>query len=217
MRALIVGGGKVGSYLAGQLTSLGHAVTLAESDSRRARDLAENTEALVIEGDGTSIDILRAADVQRTDWLIAVTGQDETNLVACEIGSTLGARHTLARLNDPRNRSTFSALGIQVVAVTDLIGEVIEHEVVAAQLERLTLLGGGNISLIEVEVAAGVADRAVRSLRLPAGSLLVTLISDGEVTVPGGNTVIKTGDRVVAVTTLDRESELRDTLRGEGG
>lgn len=214
MRVLIVGGGKVGSYLAGQLAALGHSVSLAESDGRRARDLAENIDAMVIEGDGTSIDVLRSADVQRTDWIIAVTGQDETNLVACEIASTLGARKTLARLNDPRNRPTFSALGIQVVAVTDLIGEVIEREVVAAQLERLTLLGGGSISLIEVEVPADVDDRPVRTLRLPAGSLLVTLISNGEVLIPGGDTVIRGGDRVVAVTALNQEPEVRDVLHG---
>jgi trk system potassium uptake protein TrkA len=205
----------VGSYLAGQLSGLGHRVTLTEVDSRRARDLAENIEVLVIEGDGTSIDVLRAADVERTDWLVAVTGQDETNLVACEIGSTLGAAHTLARLNDPRNRPTFSALGIQVVAVTDLIGEVIEHEVVTSQLERLTLLGGGSISLIEVEIPAGVADRAVRDLRLPKGTVLVTRISDGEVSIPRADTILASGDRVVAVTTLDLESDVRDVLRGD--
>lgn len=214
MRVLIVGGGKVGSYLAGQLTALGHRVTITEIDGRRARDLAENSSALVIEGDGTSIDVLRAADVERTDWLVAVTGQDETNLVACEIGSTLGAGNTLGRLNDPRNRPTFSALGIQVVAVTDLIGEVIEREVVTSQLERLTLLGGGNLSLIEVEIPDGVAERAVRNLRLPTGTVLVTVITDGEVLVPGADTVITPGDRVVAVTTLDREPDVRDVLCG---
>jgi len=214
MRVLIVGGGKVGSYLAAQLADLGHTVTLAESDASRARALAENTGALVMAGDGTAIDVLRAADVGRTDWLIAVTGQDETNLVACELGSTLGARHTLARLNDPRNRPTFSALGIQVVAVTDLIGEVIEREVVAVQLERLTLLGGGNFSLIEVEVPDDVADRAVRDLRLPQGTLLVTIISEGEVLVPRGATVVHARDRVAAVTTLDAEAKVRDALCG---
>jgi len=217
MRMLIVGGGKVGSYLAGQLHATGHQVTVAESDSRRARDLAENIGALVIEGDGTAIDVLRAADIARTDWLIAVTGQDEVNLVACEIGSTLGARHTLARLNDPRNRPTFSALGIQVVAVTDLIGEVIEREVLAAQLDRLTLLGAGTLSLIELEIPEGMTDRVVRSLKLPKGTVLVAVMTGDETAVPGADTVIRSGDRVIAVTTLDHESDVRDVMCGSSG
>jgi trk system potassium uptake protein TrkA len=100
------------------------------------------------------------------------------------------------------------------VAVTDLIGEVIEREVVAAQLERLTLLGGGNLSLIEVEVPAGMSDRMVRDLSLPVGTLLVTLIDGGEVLVPGGETVIHPGNRVVAVTTLDQEPDVREAICG---
>jgi len=214
MRVLIVGGGKVGSYLAGQLEGTGHQVAVAESDPRRARELAENSGALVIEGDGTSIDVLRAADVDRSDWLIAVTGQDEVNLVACEIALTLGVRKTLARLNDPRNRPTFSALGIQVVAVTDLIGEVIEHELLAAKLDRLTLLGSGDLSVIEVEVPADLPDRLVRDLRLPSDTLLIGVLRGADTTVPGGSTVIRAGDRVIAVTTLDHEPGVRDVLFG---
>lgn len=215
MRVVVVGGGKVGGYLARQLHDTGHAVTVTEADERQAQRLAEDSPAIVIRGDGTDIETLRSADVGRADWLIAVTGQDETNLVACELGTTLGARRVLARLNDPRNRATFTALRIPVVAVTDLIGEVIERELDREQLERIAFIGGGAISLIEIEVGANAAPRAVGDLPLPPETLVITVVDpEGITTVPGPNTVIRAGHRVVAVTTLDREPQVRDVLVG---
>lgn len=216
MRVVIIGGGKVGGYLAGQLIATGKTVTVIETDERRARDLAESKPALVIEGDGTDINVLRSAAIDRADWLVAVTGLDEVNLVACELAGTLGVPRLLARLNDPRNRRTFAALEIPVVAVTDLIGEVIEREVDTAQLERLALLVGGNLSIIEVQVPEGATERLVAELRLPPDSVLVAVVSNGHTTVPGASTRILPGDRVVAVTSLEREPDVRDAIRGAG-
>lgn len=210
----MVGGGKIGGYVAHQLAGSGHGVTVIEQDSRRAQGLVEPGGIVVIQGDGTSVEILRAARSDRADWLLAVTGQDEVNLVACELASTLGARRVLARLNEPRNRSTFAALGIAVVAVTDLIGEVIEREVETHQPERLALLGGGTISLVEADVPEGVEPRRADQLGLPASAVLVAVSSGAETTIPGADTIIRSGDRVVAVTTLDGEPAVRDALTG---
>jgi trk system potassium uptake protein TrkA len=217
MRVVIIGGGKVGGYLAGQLIATGKTVTVIETDERRARDLAESKPALVIEGDGTDINVLRSAAIDRADWLVAVTGLDEVNLVACELAGTLGVPRLLARLNDPRNRRTFAALEIPVVSVTDLIGEVIEREVDTVRLERLALLVGGNLSIIEVQVPEGAMERLVAELRMPPESVLVAVVSDGHTTVPGASTTIRPGDRVVAVTSLEREPDVRDAIRGAGG
>ena len=212
MRVVIVGGGKVGGYLAGQLLGTEKTVTVIEPDSRRARDLAESTAAMVIEGDGTDIGVLESAHVDRADWLVAVTGLDEVNLVACELAGTLGVPRLLARLNDPRNRHTFNALGIPVVAVTDLIGEVIEREVDTTQIDRLALLVGGNLSIIEVQVPEDATERMVAELRMPPESVLVAIVADGHTTVPGAATRIRPGDRVVAITALDREPAVRDAI-----
>jgi trk system potassium uptake protein TrkA len=212
MRVVIVGGGKVGGYLAEQLLANGHAVTVMEADPALAESLAESLPALVLHGDGTSIDVLAAADPAGADWLVAVTGRDEENLVACELGTTLGARRVLARVNDPRNLPTFEALGIAVVAVTDLIGEVIERELDRIRIERIGLFGGGRISLIEIEIAAGVPERRVVDLDLPPRTLLVTVLSGGRAEVPGAGTVISPGDRVLAVTHVDAEPAVRAAL-----
>jgi trk system potassium uptake protein TrkA len=212
VRILLIGGGKVGSYLARQFHAAGHTVLVTEADPAVARSLAESLDVLVLEGDGTSIDVLKAAEVGRSDWVVAVTGKDEENLVACQLAATLGAARALARLNDPRNRATFDALGIPVVAVTDLIGEVIEREVDLGRLERIAILGLGHISLIEIEIPRGVPDRAVVELSLPPQTLLVGVARAERVIVPGAETVLRSGDRVVAVTGVDQEPDVRAAL-----
>lgn len=218
MRVVIVGGGKVGGYLARQLLDNKHAVTVIESDPVAAERLAEDiASGLVIEGDGTDVEVLNRADVDRADWLLAVSGQDEVNLVACELAETLGARRTLARLNDPRNRAAFDALGLLVVGVTDLMGEVIERELDKDRFERITMFGAGAISVIEVEIPVDLVPRRVIDLDLPPESLIITVIDlEGTAVVPGADTVIRAGSRVVAVTTLDREPQVRDALMGIG-
>lgn len=216
MRVVIIGAGKIGRHLARELADAGHAVTVAESDGEVARRLAESVDALVLEGDGTSMSILKDAEVSRADWLLAVTGQDDVNLTACELAETMGAERVLARLNDPRNRATFDALGIPVVAVTDLISQLISREIDFFHLERIALLARGRISLIEVEVGSDLPPRKVVDLGLPAQSVIVAVTRErdgGEVLVPRGETVIEPGDRVLAVTSVDHEPEVRAALR----
>ena len=218
MRVIIIGAGKIGRHLARELTDAGHAVTVAESDGEVARQIAESVDALVLEGDGTSMSVLKDAEVSRADWLLAVTGQDEVNLTACELAETLGAKRVLARLNDPRNRATFDALGIPVVAVTDLISQLISRELDIRHLDRIALLARGRISLIEVEVHPSAPARVVAELGLPPQTVLVAAIREGvaeEVVVPRGDTVIQPGDRLLAVTTVENESAVRAALSRE--
>ncbi|MBN2113571.1 MAG: NAD-binding protein [Acidimicrobiia bacterium] len=215
MRIIIIGAGKIGRHLARELAEGGHAVTVAEGNAEVARELAESVEALVLVGDGTSMSILKDAEVARADWLLALTGQDEVNLTACELAETLGAKRVLARLNDPRNRATFDALGIPVVAVTDLISQLISREIDFLHLERIALLARGRISLIEAEVGAEASPRRVVDLGLPPQTVLVAVTREGEggeVEIPRGATVIRPGDRVLVVTAVAQESEVRAAL-----
>lgn len=216
MRVVIVGAGKIGRHLARELAEEGHAVTVAESDPEVARQLADSADVLVLEGDGTSMSILKDADVARADWLLAVTGLDEVNLTACQLAETMGAKRVLGRLNDPRNRATFDALGIPVVAVTDLISQLISREIDFVHLERIALLGRGRISLIELEVGPGLPPSRVVDLGLPAQTVLVAVTrrgEGGEVLVPRGDTLIESGDRVLVVTAVDQEPHVRAALR----
>ncbi len=218
MRLLLVGGGKVGSYLARELEHDGHVVTVIEENAQHATALAESSESLVFHGDGTEVGLLRSAGVERADWVVAVTGRDEINLVACQLGLTLGAKRALARLNDPRNRPTFDAMEIPVVAVTDLLGEIISQEVIVDDLRRITLLGGGRISLIERTVGEAVQPTPLSAIDLPQPAVLVAIVRNREVFVPTAATKLESGDRVLAVTAVENESALSAAIDalGEG-
>jgi len=208
-----VGGGKVGSFLSRELMDAGYAVTVIERDAGVAARIAEEDHAaLVIEADGTDPDVLDSAGAARSDWVLAVTGADEVNLVACELGNSLGAANVLARLNNPLNHATFDALGIPVVAVTDMMVRVISREVEFPELQRIAMLGDGELSLIEVEIPAGSAPILIPELRLPPQTVLVGVVSGDAVMVPGASTLLKPGDRVAAVTTLGQEDEVRALL-----
>jgi trk system potassium uptake protein TrkA len=217
MRILLVGGGKVGSFLARELDEVGHVVSVIEEDADRALDLSEDTKVLTFNGDGTDIELLRVADADRADWVLAVTGKDEANLVACQLALTLGASRVLARLNDPRNRPTFEALGIPVVAVTDLMAQLISHEVEVSDLHRIALVAEGRVSLIERTMRSDSPTVPLADLDLPQPALIVTIVRDREVFVPTASTVLIPGDRVLAVTALANEQALCDALDALAG
>lgn len=213
MRVVIVGGGKIGGYLAKELRTEGHTVTVIEMDPAHARRVSQDTEALVLVGDGTDVRMLEEAEVDRCDFLLAVTGRDEDNLVACQLARVaFEVENVLARLNDPRNRATFDALRVPVVSVTDLIAQVISREVDLSELVRVALLGRGEVSILEVEIPESVPSRVVSQINLPRSGVLVAVRRNGGVLVPGADTELRPGDRVLAVTLVELEDEVRDAL-----
>jgi len=217
VRVILVGGGKVGSYLAKELFKAGHVVTVIEESHTHAESLSDDSKVLVLEGDGTDINLLKAADTDRADWVLAVTGLDEVNLVACQLATTLGARHVLARLNNPLNRPTFEALEIPVVAVTDVMATLISREVEVDEFRHITLLGRGEVSVYEVDVPANLEPVPVAELRLPKGSLLIALVSGDDVSVPTATTVVRPGDQVTAVSSVELEDRVRAALGYRNG
>lgn len=212
MRLTLIGGGKVGSFLARELRKGGHVVTVIEEAHRHAQALTDESEVLVLEGDGTDVKLLKAADTGHADWVLAVTGLDEVNLVACQLALTLGAKRVLARLNNPLNRPTFDALDVPVVAVTDLMATLISREVEVSDFKHITMLGRGFISVYEIEIPQDFSPRPVAELRFPPGSLLITVVSGDEVSVPSASTSLRPGDLVTAVSTVELEDQVRAAL-----
>jgi len=212
MRILVVGGGKVGAALAGDLDGAGHIVSLIEYNAERAERLSEDVEYTVFHGDGSDVELLLAADIGRTEWAVAVTGRDEDNLVACQLARTLGAKNALARLNNPLNRPTFEALGVPVVGVTNLIAQVISREVELASLSRLAVIESGEVSVVESVLPNGYPATAIADLKLPRPSLIITLIRAGQASVPGPTTVLRGGDKVLGVVPLENEIEFAAAL-----
>ena len=216
MKVVLIGGGKVGSFLALELVSAGHAVAVVEENQERAQAVADEVDAVVIHGDGTNVGVLEAADIHDADWLLAVTGLDEVNLVSCQLGLTLGAKRVLARLNTPWNRATFDALGIPVVGITDLMVQVISQQVAVSELERVAVLGRGELSLCEYEIPPDFTPTKLADLELPSPSVVVVVQRGDRIMVPEASTELRPGDHISAVTTLSGESQLHRVFAGNG-
>ncbi len=212
MKVVLVGGGKVGSFLAMELVSAGHFVAVVEANEDRAQAVADDVNAVVIHGDGTNVGALEAASVRDADWLLAVTGLDEVNLVACELGQTLGADRVLARLNTPWNRPTFDALKIPVVGITDLMVQVISQEVAVSDLHRIAVIGRGELSLCELDIPRSFTPIELQNLTLPEPSVVVAVLREDHAIVPQATTQLRPGDRITAVTTIAQESELHQVF-----
>lgn len=208
MRMVIVGGGKIGSYLARGLSSAGHVVAVIESDASHARRVVSDAKVLVFEGDGTDPELLRAADVPRADWVLALTGKDEDNLVASQLALTLGATRVMARLNDPSNRPTFEALEIPVVSVTDLIAQVISKEVKVPDLAASDLFAAGKVAVQELDVPETFQEKQVAELGFPENALIVTIVRGDRVKIATGTSSIKPGDRVLVASATEAMSEV---------
>lgn len=213
MRVVILGAGRVGSFLARELRDAGHAVIMIEQIKDRALDAAEESGALVLQGDGTDLDLLSEIDLNESDYLVALTNADEDNLVACQLArAAFGVRRMLARLNDPTNRRTFDALDIPVVSVTDLLAKIIVHELDVDELVRVALIGRGEVSIFEIELPPSAGFRTVSDLDLPPETVLVAIHQHDAVIIPNGASTIGPSDRVLVATKVDFEDDVRDAL-----
>ncbi len=215
MKTLVIGGGKVGSFLALKLAHDGHVVRVIESRYDIAQRLEDKisdedlrSSCLVLVGDGTDVKLLKDADIARSDWVLAVSGKDDVNLVAAQLANTFGVHKVLARLNDPGNRETFRALGIKAVAVTDLMAKALELDLKSDVLDKAAVLAHGKLVISEISVGPGFETRPLRDIRIPANSVIVAIERDDKVQIARGDTIIGPGDRVVASSLIDTADEL---------
>jgi trk/ktr system potassium uptake protein len=212
MYVIIAGAGKVGWNLARELIGKDREVTLIESDHRRYRVVEEELEHAVQYGDATEMWVLERAGIQRADLVIAVTGDDEDNILICQVAKEkYGCDRIVARVNNPRNLDHFKTLGVQpAVSATDLILRLIEHEVPEYGLVQLLALEEEHLEIIELEVGEGspAAGRRVSEVLLPEGSLIISVLRDGAGFVPKADSVINAGDQVLLILDPGLESEI---------
>jgi trk system potassium uptake protein len=200
---IIAGAGKVGWNLARELIAKDHEVTLLEHDRGRYLTVEEELEHVVSYGDATELWVLERAGIQRADLVIAVTGDDEDNILICQVANEkYRCERIVARVNNPRNLQHFKLLGIQpAVSATDLILRLIEHEVPQYGLVHLLDLAEDRLEIIELQVADGsaAAGQRVGDVALPEGSLIISILRDGGGFVPKPDTTIEAGDEVLVV------------------
>src|SRR5947199_9949883 len=198
MYVIVAGAGKVGGNLGRQMIAKDQEVTLIESDHRRYRIVQEELEHAVAYGDATELWVLERAGIQRADLVIAVTGDDEDNILICQMAKEkYGVQRIVARVNNPRNLQHFKLLAIQpAVSATDLILRLIEHEVPEYGLVQLLALEEEHLEIIEVEVGHGsmAAGKRVADVMLPDRSLIISVLRGGTGFVPKAESVTEAGD-----------------------
>ena len=217
MYALIAGGGKVGSNVLRTLLRLGHEVTLIEQRRDRWHALEEEFEHQVQLGDATEIYVLERAGIGRPpDLVLALTGDDEDNMVVCQIAAEkYGVQKVIARVNDPRNQAHFDLLGISpTVSATAGILALVQHEVPEHELVHLLELRKENLEIVEVEIGekSPSAGKTVERLQLPEGARLISVMRRGKAEIAVGSTRLEAGDQVLAILEPGKEDELRRLL-----
>ncbi|WP_249009927.1 TrkA family potassium uptake protein [Conexibacter sp. DBS9H8] len=221
MYVIIVGAGKVGWNLARELIARDREVTLIEFDHDKYRTVEQELEHAVQYGDATELWVLERAGIQRADLVIAVTGDDEDNILICQVAKEkYGVQRIVARVNNPRNLQHFKLLGIQpAVSATDLILRLIEHEVPEYGLIQLLALEEEHLEIIELEVGAGSeADgKPVSAISLPEGSLIISVLRGGTGFVPKGDSVVNAGDQVMLILDPGLEAEITLQFASTGG
>jgi trk system potassium uptake protein TrkA len=218
MYILIAGGGKIGANLARILLADGkHEVTLVEQRRDRFERLEQEFEHQVLLGDATEIYVLERAGIARPpDVVAALTGDDEDNLIICQLAKEkYGAPKVIARVNDPRNQAHFDLLGISpTVSATRGLMALIEHEVPEHDLVHLLELRKENLEIVEVQIDDGApaAGKRVERLDLPEGSRLISIMRNGRSEIAVGSTELQPGDQVLAILQPGKEDELRRVL-----
>jgi trk system potassium uptake protein TrkA len=212
MYVIIVGAGKVGWNLARELLEKGNEVTLIENSRERYLTVEQELEHNVHYGDASELWVLERAGISRADMVIAVTGDDEDNILICQVAKEKYlVDRIIARVNNPRNREHFELLGIKpLVSATDLILRLIEHEVPEYGLVHLLDLPEQRLEIIEMllQEDSKATGQRVGDLEMPEGSLLISVLREGSGFVPNADTVLQAGDEILAVLDPTVEEDL---------
>ncbi|MCB0862401.1 MAG: TrkA family potassium uptake protein [Solirubrobacterales bacterium] len=213
MYVIVAGAGKVGVNLTRELLGQGHEVTLIENRRQRYLGVEQLLEHNILYGDASELWVLERAGIERADMVIAVTGDDEDNILICQVAKEkYGIGRIIARVNNPSNRAHFDLLGIKpVVSATELILRLLEHEVPHHNLVHLLDLEEEEIEIIEIRLGSKspVVGRSVGEVGTPDNTLVIAIIRDGRGVVPNASTVFEEGDDILAVLDPQREEELK--------
>ncbi|OFW57690.1 MAG: hypothetical protein A2W01_03795 [Candidatus Solincola sediminis] len=216
MYIVISGGGKVGSFLAGNLLEKGHAVAIIEKNPAICESISTSINALVINGDACDLRYQEEAHVERADVFAAVTGDDDDNLVACQLAKiSFDIPRAVARVNNPKNERIFNLMGIDAISSTTVIGELVERETTLGDIMTLYTLQKGKLAIIELDIPEAGSKACcipIKDLGLPKGCVLVSVIRGEEAIVPHGGDSLEPCDSVIAITSVEQEDKLKDIL-----
>lgn len=213
MYILIGGGGDVGYYVARNLQDLGHEVLLLEKEDTRFLSLSEELGQSVFKGDACEARTMDEAGARRADVVIAVTGEDEDNLVICQMAKKrYNVKRTIARLNNPKHEELFQRLGIDMtVSPTRSILSLIASELPGSRFVQLMTLKRAGLEILEMLIPplSPVINKTLGQINLPRRCTLALIVRGDESIFPNSETVLREGDEVYALVTREGETELR--------
>ncbi|MBA4292847.1 portal protein [bacterium] len=214
---IIVGGGNVGIQLAKRLIARGHETVLLEKDSRQAQKLGNLLgDEHIVYGDGCDILVQKAAGFKRADIVVSVTGEDEDNLICCQLAKEVwGVNRVVARVNDPAHEAIFREIGIDdTVSATGIIFSLIDQQISSDELVPVGHLHKGHVEIVESTLGekSRLIGQAVRDITLPQGSFIAYVFRNGAGMQVNGDTIFETGDMVVAMVPTARAEELRSVF-----
>ena len=216
MYIIVAGGGKVGYYLTKTLLNEGHEVLLIERDHDKVETYSERFGSVVLEGDAAEASVMAAAGAARADVLIAVTGEDEDNLVICQMAKhKFHVTKTIARVNNPKNEELFKKLNTDVtVSQTNYILGLIEQAIPERAFIHLLSLRHADLAIIEATVSedSPVANQKISEIDLPVSCVIAAVARQAEVIVPDPGTVLLPNDWIIAITHRSEEDELRQLI-----
>jgi trk system potassium uptake protein TrkA len=213
---IIAGGGKVGYYLTRHLLAEDHEVLLIERDPDRVVAINESLGAVAMAGDASEAATLVAAGAARADVVIAVTGEDEDNLVICQVARVkFHVGRTIARVNNPKNEQLFRMLGVEVtVSQTNTILNLIEQAIPERSFVHLLNLRHQDLAIVDAKVSAesAVANREIAEIELPPNTAIAAIARGPQLIVPQSGTKLLPGDDIIAIARQEQEDELRRLL-----
>ena len=220
MYIVVVGGGKVGYFLSKELLEAGHELVILEKNGGRARQIADELGSIVLNRDGCEGKHLAEAGAKRATIVAAVTGDDEDNLVVCQMAKHhFDVPRTIARVNNPKNEQLFRHLGVdEIISPTRMALASIEQDIPVHELLHLAQLKGGELGLLEAQITdeSPAAGKPAAEITLPEGAKLFLVLRGNNVQAIKPDTVLQAGDKVLAVARAECENDLRRQLIGDG-
>lgn len=218
---IIVGGGKVGYHLAKALLEHGHHPVIIEKKRPLCVSVANSLDIPVICGDGSTLAVLESAGVREADSLVGMAGQDEVNLVCCQVAKRIfHVKRTVARVNNPRNVEIMKQLGVDIpISSTYNVAQLVERELDTAAFKQLLSLDGGETTLSETVLPEGYELHGLRlsQIHLPEESVIVSITREGRLIIPRGNTQLLSGDKILFCARTQSLHEVSEVLKIQTG
>lgn len=221
MSIIIVGGGRLGSFLAGLMEEKNEKVVVIEKDELVIEKIKKDLQnSHIIQGDGCNPDVLKKAGILQSSVAVALTGHDEDNLIICQLAKyEFGVLKVVSRINNPKNEWLFTKdMGVDAaVSGARMIARLIEEEAAVSHITTILNLAQGEISLAKstIERSAPAAHKKIKELSLPKDCVIMTIVRDNKVLLPGGNSLLLPGDEVLSVVADEAKDDLEKMFDGQ--